>query len=42
MEIGYTENFAVGASYEGVQPEGDCSANLLGITAIGLWTAKEL
>ena len=30
MEIGYTETDAVGASYEGVQTDGDCSANLLG------------
>ncbi len=31
----YTETYTVGASYEGVQTEGDCSANPLGITVIG-------
>jgi hypothetical protein len=30
MEIVVTEPYHVGASYEGVQAEGDCSANLLG------------
>jgi hypothetical protein len=30
MEIVVTEPYPVGASYEGVQAEGDCSANLLG------------
>jgi hypothetical protein len=30
MEIVVTESYNVGASYEGVQTEGDCSANLLG------------
>jgi hypothetical protein len=30
MEIVVTEPYTVGASYEGVQAEGDCSANLLG------------
>ncbi len=30
MEIVATELNTVGASYEGVQADGDCSANLLG------------
>ena len=29
-EIVVTEPYSVGASYEGVQADGDCSANLLG------------
>ena len=31
----YTETNPVDASYEGVQTDGDCSANPLGITANG-------
>ena len=32
-KVRYTEPYPVGASYEGVQAEVDCSANPLGITA---------
>ena len=40
MEISYIENYAVDASYEGVQTDGDCSANPLDITANGRNSVK--